>query len=119
LIILLFGFVTQAQVNEAETDSTKTGFSTGKIQIKEPKDILSKYTYDPVTDKYIYTKTLDGFSINYPTILTPKEYEALVLKNSMRNYFKKKLDAIEGKKEGSEEDKKDLLLVHGSRRDYA
>lgn len=109
LIILLFGFVTQAQVNEAETDSTKTGFSTGKIQIKEPKDILSQYTYDPVTDKYIYTKTLDGFSINYPTILTPKEYEALVLKNSMRNYFKKKLDAIEGKKEGSEEDKKDLL----------
>ncbi len=109
LIILFFGFVSQAQVNEVEEDTTTTGFSTGKIQIKDPKDILSQYSYDPVTDRYVYTKTLDGFNINYPTILTPKEYEALVLKNSMRNYFKKKLDAIEGKKEGSEEDKKDLL----------
>jgi cell surface protein SprA len=109
LIILFFGFITQAQVNEVEEDTTKTGFSKGKIQIKDPKDILSQYTYDPITDKYIYTKTVDDFPINYPTILTSKEYEALVLKESMRNYFKKKLDAIEGKKEGSEEGKKDLL----------
>ena len=108
-MILFFGFVAQAQVNEVAEDTTKTGFSTGKIQIKDPKDILSQYTYDPITDRYIYTKTLDGFPVNYPTILTPKEYEALVLKESMRNYFKKKLDAIEGKKDGSEDDKKDLL----------
>ncbi|MCF8322017.1 MAG: cell surface protein SprA [Flavobacterium sp.] len=109
LIILFFGFVAQAQVEEVEQDTTKTGFSVGKIKIEDPKDILSKYTYDPVSDRYIYTKTVDDFPVNYPTILTPKEYEALVLKQSMRNYFKNKLDAIEGKKEGSEEAKKDLL----------
>jgi hypothetical protein len=34
--------------------------------------------------------------------LTPKQYESLVLKESMRDYFKKKTDAIDGKKEGSE-----------------
>jgi hypothetical protein len=34
---------------------------------------------------------------------------SLVLKESMRDYFKKKTDAIDGKKEGSEAAKKDLL----------
>ena len=109
LSILLFGFVAQAQVNEVEQDTIKTGFSTGKIQIKDPKSILSEYTYDVATDRYVYTKSMDGFPVSYPTILTPKEYEALVRKESMRNYFKNKLDAIEGKKEGSEDLKKDLL----------
>ena len=109
LIILFFGFASQAQVNQSLQDSVPTGFSIGKIQIKDPKSVLSEYSYDPVTDRYIYTKTIGDFPVKYPIILTPKEYEALVLKESMRNYFKKKLDAIDGKKEGSEEAKKDLL----------
>jgi cell surface protein SprA len=109
LLVLFSGFVSKAQVKEEVQDTTKTGFSQGKIQIKDPQSIVSAYTYDPVTDRYIYTNKVDGFSINYPIILTPSEYEKLVLKESMRNYFKKKSDAIDGKKEGSEEDKKDLL----------
>ena len=52
---------------------------------------------------------MDGFNINYPIILTPKEYEELVLRESMRKYFKDKSDAIDGKKEGSDAKKKDLL----------
>jgi hypothetical protein len=40
--------------------------------------------------------------------LTPKQYESLVLKESMR-LFQEKTDAIDGKKEGSEAAKKDLL----------
>ncbi len=61
------------------------------------------------TDRYVYSNSVDGFSINYPIILTPKEYEKLVLKESMRDYFKQKSDAIDGKKEGSEAAQKDLL----------
>ncbi|HEY4617767.1 MAG TPA: cell surface protein SprA [Flavobacterium sp.] len=109
LLVLFCGFVSHAQVNEEAQDTVKTGFSLGKVKIKDPQSILSAYTYDPVTDRYIYTNSVDGFSINYPIILTPKEYESLVLKESMRDYFKKKTDAIDGKKEGSEEAKKDLL----------
>lgn len=109
LLVLFYGFVSQAQVNQVAQDTVKTGFSLGKVELKNPKSILSAYTYDPVTDRYIYTNSVDGFSINYPIILTPNEYEKLVLKESMRDYFKKKLDAIEGKKEGSEAAKKDLL----------
>jgi hypothetical protein len=35
-------------------------FSQGKVQIKDSK-CLSAYTYDPVTDRYIYTNSVDGF----------------------------------------------------------
>jgi cell surface protein SprA len=109
LLVIFCGFVSQAQVVPVAQDTIKTGFSTGKVQLKDPQSVLSAYTYNPVTDRYIYTNSVDGFSINYPIILTPKEYENLVLKESMRDYFKKKVDAIDGKKEGSEAAKKDLL----------
>ncbi|MEL1239545.1 T9SS outer membrane translocon Sov/SprA [Flavobacterium flavipallidum] len=107
--VLLCSFVSLAQVNEPVQDTTKRRYSTGKVQMKDPKSILSAYTYDPKTDSYIYTHSVEGFSIKYPLILTPKEYENLVLKESMKDYFKKKSDAIEGKKKGSDVDKKDLL----------
>ena len=109
LLVLFCGFVSQAQVKQVDADTTKTGVSTGKIQIKDPKSILSAYSYDPIIDRYVYTSTIGGFPVNYPAILTPKEYEALVRKESMRTYFKKKLDAIDGKKDGSDAAKKDLL----------
>ncbi len=109
LAVLWCSFISRAQVVDEAQDSTKTGFSVGKIEIKNPPSVLSGYSYDPATDRYIYTNSVDGFSIDYPIVLTPKEFEDLVLKESMKDYFKKKTDAIDGKKEGSEEDKKDLL----------
>ena len=109
LIILLSGFASQAQVNPATQDTTVTGFSTGKIEIKDPQSIVKSYSYDPVTGMYILTKTIGDFPTNYPSILSPKEYEDRVRKESMRNYFKDKLDAIDGKKDGSDAAKKDLL----------
>jgi cell surface protein SprA len=110
LVLILFATcVVQAQVTPAVQDTINKGFSIGKIKIKDPKSILSGYTYDPQTDRYIYTNSVDGFTIDYPIILTPKEYESLVLKESMRLYFRKKSDAVDGKKLGTEEAKKDLL----------
>jgi len=61
LIVLFCGVVSQAQIKQVVTDTTKAGFSTGKIQIKDPKSILSAYTYDPLTDRYIYTNTIIFF----------------------------------------------------------
>ena len=109
ILLLLFftSFVSFSQ--EDVPDTTKTGNDLGNIKLQNPKSIIDAYTYDPNTDRYIYTKTFDGFNINYPIILTPKEYEELVMRESMRDYFKKKMDAIDGKKEGSEEEKKNLL----------
>ena len=109
LLVLFCGNVLRAQVNKPIQDTTKTQFSVGKVELEDPPSILSAYKYDPVMDRYVYTNSVDGISINYPIILTPKEYEDLVLKESRRDYFKKKLDAIDGKKVGSEADKKNLL----------
>ena len=107
LLIFFCSFITNAQVTEPVRDTI--GYSTGKLEINNPNSIVTAYTYDVATNRYIYTSTFEGFNINYPIILTPKEYEELVLRESMRDYFKKKSDAIDGKKEGSEEAKKDLL----------
>ncbi len=112
LFLLLLSAVFNGLAQEDTTPQTpkdSTGFAVGKMVLKNPKSILAAYTYDPETDRYIYTNSVDGFTISYPLILTPKEYEALVQKENMRNYFKQKLDAIEGKKEGSDLAKKDLL----------
>lgn len=112
LLIFLFAFDVQAQVDPEEqepvTDTIK-GYNTGKIEIKNPPSIVSAYTYDPITDRYIYNSKVGDFNITYPAILTPKEYEALVLKESMRKYFQQKAAAIDGKKLGTEDAKKDLL----------
>ena len=101
-----FGY---AQNNPATQDSTKTGFSLGKITIPNPQSIVSKYTYDPLTDRYIYTEKVGSFNINYPIILTPAEYQRLVLAEQQRLYYKQKIDAADGKKEGTEDEQKNLL----------
>ena len=112
-IVFIFGTflvsnLSFSQVDEDVNDSVK-GYNTGSIAIDNPNSIVEAYAYDPVTDRYVLTKTFEGFNINYPIILTPKEYQDLVLKESMRDYFKKKSDAMDGRKEGSEANKKDLL----------
>jgi cell surface protein SprA len=90
-------------------DSTSTGFSFGNLNIPNPESIVSKYTYDPITDRYIYTESIGNFNINYPLILTPKEFQKLVQQENIRNYYKQKIDALDGKKEGSEELQKNLI----------
>ncbi|WP_026704586.1 T9SS outer membrane translocon Sov/SprA [Flavobacterium soli] len=112
LLVFFAAFDVQAQVEEDEDDQEvkdTIGYNTGKLEIQNPPSVVSAYTYDPVTDRYIYNSKVGEYNINYPAILTPKEYEDLVMRESMKKYFKEKADAIDGKKEGSEEAKKDLL----------
>jgi len=73
LLILFFGVSIHAQVDEEEKDSVKTGVDLGQLQLGNPQSITEAYTYDPASDRYIYTKTFDGFNINYPIVLTPKK----------------------------------------------
>jgi cell surface protein SprA len=108
ILFLFFGINSFSQEEEPQ-DSIRTGSDLGAIQLNNPPSIIDGYTYDPQTDRYIYTSTFDGFNINYPIILTPQEYQALVLRENMREYFQKKTDAIDGKKDGTDKDKKDLL----------
>jgi cell surface protein SprA len=109
LLLLCGGFTIHAQENTKIQDTIITGYSTGKIDIKDPKSLVSAYSYDPVTQMYILSKTIGDFRADYPSVLSPKEYEDRLRKESMRRYFKDKLDAIDGKKGADSLAKKDLL----------
>ncbi|QCX01203.1 cell surface protein SprA [Aggregatimonas sangjinii] len=92
-----------------QVDSVKTGFDLGKILLENPDSIVSKYIYDPKINGYVYSEKLGDFDIGYPIILTPEQYYELARKEGMKAYFKEKADAFSGKKEGSEEARKNLL----------
>ena len=110
-VILLFFFCIQmsfAQEEDGINDTIK-GYNIGKIQLKNPKSVVGAYTYDEKNDQYVYNNKFGEYNIDFPQILTRKEYEDRVRKESIRNYFKEKLDAIDGRKQGTEDLKKDLL----------
>ena len=110
--VLFLVFVTASAQNPVINDSIiepKTGYNLGELQAPNPTSITSKYTYDPFTDRYIFTESVGEFNINYPIILSPQEYEKLILQEHMQSYYKTKLDALDGKKEGAEEAQKNLL----------
>jgi len=108
VFVLLISSAAWSQVTVPQ-DSTKTGFSLGNLNIPNPESIVSKYTYDPFTDRYYYTESVGNFNINYPVILTPDEYEQLVIEENLSSYYKQKIDAFDGKKEGTEDGQKNLL----------
>ena len=74
LVIMGMGIVS-AQTNPATADSTKTTVTFGDIKLPKLGSIESKYTYDPILDRYIYNEKIGKFNINYPLILTPEEFK--------------------------------------------
>ena len=107
--LLLFFFFFNAHYAQVLNDTVKKGYDKGKMDLPDPKSILEAYTYDPVTDRYIYTKSFDGFNIDYPIVMTPEEYQKLIQKEAIRKYFKEKADAVAGQKKDAKDKKKDLL----------
>lgn len=111
VLFFIFSIAAQAQVDEEEESEksrdTIKGYNTGKVEIQNPKSIIEAYTYDAATNRYIYTNKFDGFNINYPIILTPDQYQELVLREAMREYYQEKSKAVDGK--GTEEEKRNLL----------
>ncbi len=110
-LITLYSGVLHSQENETVRDSTSTTFSLGEISLPDPNSIITKYEYDPITNRYIYREMLGDFNVKYPLFLTPKEFEALIEEEQRRAYFKEKIEAFSGKKDGSEEKRKNLLPI--------
>lgn len=106
---LLLGFFILSGQQLLAQDSTATGYAEGRMDLPTPRSIEDLYTYDPITERYILTRRLGDFDISYPVILTPEEYQELVLEQQMKAYFKEKIDAADGRKAGAEEDQKNLL----------
>nr|WP_233494456.1 cell surface protein SprA [Mesonia sp. K7] len=96
---------------ETPQDTTQTGYSTGRIKMPDPNSIVYQYTYDPVLDRYVYTGKIGDVNVTYPMILTPEEYQELILEEQMKEYFKQKSDALAGKSDEAKDDQKNLLPI--------
>ena len=90
-------------------DSTATGSVMGRMDLPDPSSIENMYSYDPITDRYILSLILGDFNLSYPVVLTPQEYQERVLNEEIKAYFHEKIDAADGRKEGSEEAQRNLL----------
>ncbi len=101
--------------DETQVDSTKTGFALGSLKFPNPSSIQSKYTYDQILDRYIYTEKIGDLNTIYPLILTREEYQNLVLRERMMAYFKSKSDAISGR---DEEEQGNLLPIFYVNNDF-
>ncbi|WP_084509729.1 cell surface protein SprA [Christiangramia portivictoriae] len=94
---------------ETPQDTIQAGYALGELQLPDPQSIESSYEYDPILNRYFYRERVGQINIGLPLVLTPQEYEDLVLEEEMRNYFKLKNDALSGRKEGTEDIQRDLL----------
>jgi len=113
-LFVLFNSVAIGQeVEEVQKkrDSTSTTFSFNKLKLPDPDSIESKYEYDPKTNRYKFSESVEGYSIRYPLYLTPQQFDALIQKEQMREYFKEKENALNGKGADAEEKRKRLLPI--------
>ncbi|MCF4100177.1 cell surface protein SprA [Gillisia sp. M10.2A] len=98
-----------AQETPTVQDSTRTGYATGTLSLPNPASIVAGYEYDPILDRYIYTEKLGSYNLSIPLMLTPEEYQRLVIQEQIKNYFKEKNNAIAENREGDPEAQQDLL----------
>ncbi|NGZ88796.1 T9SS outer membrane translocon Sov/SprA [Psychroflexus maritimus] len=106
LFFVLFFSVAQLQAQEeeeTEQDSLETSYTLGNVKLPKLKSVQESYTYDPIINRYIFTAQINNVDIDYPLVLTPEEYEDLILREEMKNYFKQKADAAKKAEEGDED----------------
>ena len=65
--------------------------------------------YDAETGKYIFLEKIGDYYVKRPIYMTADEYKDYRLKRDMIDYYKQKSSALDGKKKGSDDAKKDLL----------
>src|SRR5690554_7136281 len=108
LVLLLSApFLSLAQVEDSEDSEEEGLVIKGAIALEDVDSIMKMYSYDPITDRYIYSVTAGGFDIEYPIILTRKQYEEILLNAATREFYYKQLAAAEDRL--SEEEMKDML----------
>ena len=109
--LVTMGAFSQEEENTTEQDSTKTGYKLGQITMQNPNSIVSKYTYDPILDRYLYTETIGDVNVSLPMVLTREEFQELVLEEQMKDYFKQKSDAVSGRDEDAAAQQRNLLPI--------
>ena len=84
--LLSFMLVIQVNAQESQAD-------LGQINVPNPSTYIENYEYDAASDLYYYNVKVGEYDISYPIILTPDEYQELILKEDLKSYYKSKIDA--------------------------
>ncbi len=106
-ISLIYFFTAHAQ-----QDTTAVHTDTLQQQVKlavsfpDPPSVREVYEYDPERNVYIKKKTIVGYDLGFPMVLTPKEFFERLLREQINKNFKETNDAIAGK---NKDKQKDLL----------
>jgi cell surface protein SprA len=114
-ILLLFigvSVVAQTPTNSVQTDSiTPLPYNFSPTQYGDLflNGANTEVIYDSESGKYIFVEKIGDYYIKSPIFMTADEYKEYRLKRDMLDYFKTKISAVDGKKKGSDEAKKDLL----------
>lgn len=82
----------------------------GGLFLNKPSSI--EVRFDKSLNKYIIQEKIGSYKIGNPKFLSLKEYQAYRLKNDVKSYFRKKIDALNSKKKGAEEVQKNLLPTY-------
>ena len=108
-LVLCLGTSLWAQQSPVIRDSTSTTFSFNNINVPDISTIVNLYSYDPITNRYYYTSKIGDFDINFPIILTPKQFEELIQNENIKSYYKEKIEAYASLKNGDEIEAKNLI----------
>ena len=103
LFVLIFSFNLSGQ-KTINLDTIGDIIYLGKFKLSPPSSFKSEYTYDPFTDKYIYSTRAGEIEIGTPLVLTPQQYRLMIRKSNIQNYFREKLKILE--EEDSDDTKK-------------
>ena len=90
-------------------DTIENTIYLGKFKLIPPSFFVSKYTYDPLIDKYIYTTKAGEIDVGIPLVLTPDQYRKLIKENNIKKYFQDKLSLIEEENSENSSKLKNLL----------
>lgn len=92
--VLTLLFATAGLSLYAQNQGDEQPSKVGTLKLQDPPSIVQKYTYDPLTNTYIYTEKIEGFNIQYPLMLTPDEFRERVAEEQMKIRYKEKFDAL-------------------------
>ena len=91
-------------------NATESAYDLGTLSFPKTQSPLDHYVYDTEKEVYVYVQTDGNYPLNTPLVLTPKEYQRLLLKEQMNTYFKDKVSTISQKKGSNQEAaQRDLL----------
>lgn len=109
----MFDYFYVEKIQQQEpSDEKDEKIKTGRPKLEDSKNFRAKIKYDPTKRYYRQEDRVgDNILLKHPSIMTSKEYNDQELNKKIREYYKNKTDALDGKKEEARESRNRLLPI--------